>query len=79
MSTMKQALKQLGYKGQTKQQPASLEKIIDEAIDPITKPVKIQMQRAGSHYRARFEGRAPNCFGTTPQEAESRLRIFDNN
>ena len=33
----------------------------------------VEITKAGSHYRARFRGRANSVFGSTPQEARERL------
>ncbi|SRR6266567_1132436 len=33
----------------------------------------VQVTKAGSHYRARFRGRANSVFGSTAQEARERL------
>lgn len=36
----------------------------------------IQTQRAGSHYKARFEGEADFCFGSTPKQAKANLTLW---
>lgn len=33
----------------------------------------VQIQRAGSHYKARFAGHSTFTFGATPEEARQRL------
>jgi len=56
-----------------------LENTIDGVFETLTKQPKqqkIQVQRAGSHYRARYAGQAACCFGETPQEASSKLRYL---
>jgi len=89
MSTMQECLEQVGYKPtglrarllnnakqkkETLRPVASLEALVDGVIDPITKPRKVYVQRAGSHYKARYEGEASCCLGETPQEASRRLK-----
>jgi hypothetical protein len=37
---------------------------------------KVQVHRAGSHYRARYAGESTVCFGTTPTEAQNRLTFW---
>jgi hypothetical protein len=39
-------------------------------------PRKVQVQRAGGLYRARFEGDSESCFGITPNEATKRLKFW---
>lgn len=39
-------------------------------------PRKIRVVKSGSHHRAFFDGGADCCFGTTPQEARSRLKAL---
>lgn len=37
----------------------------------------IQLQRAGGHYKARYEGRKTYVFGATPEQATKRLLCWD--
>jgi len=53
-----------------------LEGVVDEVIAPIIKLRKIQVQRAGGFYKARFDGEATCCFGDTPQLAIKRAKFF---
>jgi hypothetical protein len=39
-------------------------------------PRKVRVQRAGSHYKARFDGEASCAFGATPHEAAARLKAL---
>ena len=76
MDKLQQALVNGGFQP-SKKTKAALKQLIDDVIDPITKPAKprtLQVQRAGSHFKARFAGRADYTFGTSPQEAEQKLR-----
>jgi hypothetical protein len=50
--------------------------IVDEVIAPIVKLRKIQVQRAGSHYKARFDGEATFTFGATPEYAIKLLNFW---
>jgi hypothetical protein len=50
--------------------------IVDEVIAPTIKLRKIQMQKAGGFYKARFDGEATCCFGDTPQQATKRVKFF---
>lgn len=90
MSTIQEALQDVGYKPPTRRQMRrhninlfateerpTIEKIIDRVIDPITRPLKVQVQRAGGYYRARFEGRQISCFGLTPEQATKNLKFFE--
>ena len=55
-----------------------LENTIDGVLEPLmTLPRKIQVQRAGGYFKARFEGRSTCCFGHSPREATKNLRFFD--
>jgi hypothetical protein len=57
----------------------SLETILDGVIEPLCKPRKVhrvQLTRAGSHCKARWEGRADCAFGENAIEANSRLKMF---
>lgn len=38
---------------------------------------RVLVTRAGSHYKARFPGSPNFVFGTSPREAEARLRSGD--
>ena len=42
-----------------------------------TKPRKIQIQKAGDYYRARYAGRATAIFVWDPANAAKQLRFFD--
>jgi len=45
------------------------------SIEPfITRGKKVQIQRAGSHYKARFCGHKNFVFGRSPQEAAKNLK-----
>ena len=44
-----------------------------------TPPRKIQIQRAGSHYKARWAGRPNFTFGPNPAVAEKLLRHWGDN
>lgn len=37
---------------------------------------KIQIQRAGGLYRARYEGESTSCLGFTQQEAKKKLEFW---
>ncbi len=39
---------------------------------------QVQVQRVGSHYRARYAGDATCCFGRTPSEAQNRLKFWSD-
>jgi hypothetical protein len=41
------------------------------------KTPKVQVQRAGGFYRARWEGRSTSCFAFTTEVAIKRLKFFD--
>jgi hypothetical protein len=53
-----------------------LESVVYEVIAPIVKLRKIQVQRAGGFYKARFDGEATCCFGDNPQQATKRVKFF---
>lgn len=76
MSTLEQALQGVGYKQVTRTKP-SLASIVDAVMTPITKARKIQVQKAGGFYRARYAGRPTSCFGYTPEAATKALKFFD--
>lgn len=89
---MQQALQEVGYRptglrarllNSAKQKketprptPITIEAVIDGVIDPITKPLVIQIQRAGSVYRARYRGGAVSVFGETAKIATNNLKFF---
>jgi hypothetical protein len=54
----------------------SFETALDGVFEPLIKDRKIILQRAGDHYRARYEGMANNCLGSTEGEAKGRLKMF---
>jgi len=81
MSTMQQALMEVGFQPRLRTlrraaERERLETVVDEVIAPITKPRKIQVQRAGGHYKARWEGESACCFGSTPESATERLKYL---
>ena len=55
---------------------ASLEKAIDEVFAPITRPVKVQVQKAGGFVKVRYAGHNIYCFGKTPEQAISNLKVL---
>jgi len=40
-------------------------------------PRRVQVQKTGGWYRARYEGEANSCFGTTATEAKSKLKLWE--
>jgi hypothetical protein len=82
MSTaLHKALANVGYKP-TKRKQITFEKVIETLIHPITKPrkpQKVEVSRAGTHYKARYAGHATFCFGRTPEEAAQRLKLIQSN
>jgi len=40
-------------------------------------PRKIQIQRAGSHYKFRYAGERDSCFVADLKDAAKRLKIFE--
>lgn len=57
-----------------------IERLVDGVLAQITKPRKIRtvtVQRAGSHYKARYAGGRDCCFGVTPKDAAARLKTFE--
>ena len=91
MSTMQQALQDVGLEPTktrqtirrhnmarfgTEEKP-TLATIVDAVFAPITKTRKIQVQRAGGFYRARYAGRPTTCFALTAEQAIKYLRFFD--
>jgi len=85
---MQEALMGLGYRPTPRQQrmmtaynnrehieaqPVTLETVIEKVFAPITKHHKVVVRRAGSHYKARFDGQAASAFGETPDQASSKL------
>jgi hypothetical protein len=77
MSTaLHRALVEVGYKP-TRLKPVTFEKAIEALLTPITKPRKqrkIRVSRAGSYYKARWEGNSDFVFGTCASGAIERLR-----
>jgi hypothetical protein len=86
---IQQALQQVGYKvrqrtlrsaaereAKLQVEYAALEKLGNQVIDPITKPLRIQVQRAGSRYRARYHGDSRSIFLDEPKEAARQLKFF---
>jgi len=77
MSTaLQQALVEVGYKP-TRFKPVTFENVIEKLFPTIRKrrkQRKIEVSRAGSHYKARYAGHASYCFGSTPKEAIERLK-----
>lgn len=43
-----------------------------------TKPRKIQIQKAGDYYRARYAGRPTAVFVWNPDNAAKQLKFFDS-
>ncbi len=85
MSTMQQALREVGYKPGTRlrtlrkleaKQP-TFQKVIDEVFAPITRPKKVVISKAGDFVRARYEGRRTYVFGYDVRHATSRLKTWD--
>ena len=86
MSTMQQALIEVGFKPRlrTLRRAAERERLtlapfVDGVTAPITKVRNIQVQKAGTHYRARFEGSASSIFSdnNTPSNISRKLEYFD--
>jgi hypothetical protein len=55
---------------------AELQKLWDHNLEFMPSR-KIQVQRAGSHYRVRYEGERDSCFVEEPHHAAKRLKVFD--
>lgn len=72
MGAMQAALRDVGFQP-TPTRTVTLESFIDGLVEPLIKVRTIQVQRAGSHYKARYAGEASCCFGETPQDATRRL------
>jgi hypothetical protein len=87
MSTLQQALQNVGYKPslnrearknlEREQITEALHRFLDGVLGPLIKPRNIQIQKIGSHYRARYAGESACCFGTTSTEATSRLKFWE--
>jgi hypothetical protein len=73
---MRTALKGVGIQPRVSV-PASLENVIDGLVKPLIKPRKVQVQRAGDFYKARYEGTKDATFGETPSKAAYNLRLWD--
>jgi hypothetical protein len=54
----------------------SLEKFIDGLIEPLVKPRKIVISKAGDFYKARYEGRATSVFVYELKNAKKNLKFF---
>jgi hypothetical protein len=88
MSTMLEALQDVGYKPtirpsdvrrQQERQATTdaLAQALDGVIDPlIMNPRRVEVQRAGGFYRARYEGYENSVFGDNPKQAIERLRLW---
>lgn len=87
MSVMQEALQSVGY--QPRMRPhdmrrmqerqavtALLEKAIDEVLAPITRPVRVQVQKAGGFVKVRYAGQKICCFGRTPEQAIINLKVL---
>jgi hypothetical protein len=74
MNALQQALQNVGYKQVTQAKP-TLANIVDTLLAPITR--KIQVQKAGGFYRARYAGRPTSCFGLTAEQAIKYLKLLD--
>ncbi len=89
MSTMQQALREVGYKPsgvrlrtlrqmtEREQASATLKKTLDEVFAPITRPKKVVISKAGDFVRARYEGRVTYVFGYDVRHATGRLKTWD--
>lgn len=66
---------QLWYAGfkQTTKQP-TLQNVVDAVLEPITRPLRIQVTKAGSHYKARWFGKADCVIGSSRAGAIERLK-----
>lgn len=84
MSTIAEGLQDVGYKPtkpRTARQNMAFNRnifaVIEEVLEPlIKKPRKVQCQRAGGYVLARYEGGRTFVFGTTQEEAASRLQTW---
>lgn len=74
MSMLQQALGDVGYKPTPPKTPISFSKAIDGVMETMTRKPRIQVQRAGSCYKARWAGHPDFCFGVDPEHAVRRLR-----
>ena len=78
MGNMQQALQEVGYRPtphvrlRTLRRVAEREAKADGVIESPIKHRTIQVTKAGSHYRARYEGSSCCCFGETPEEASKK-------
>jgi hypothetical protein len=72
MSTVKHALREVGYEVK---KPKTLENVVVEIFQEVERDPRLQVQRAGGHYKARWEGQQGFCFGTSVEEATSRLKF----
>jgi hypothetical protein len=80
MSAVQQALRGVGLKGHnlvlfTPQQ--RLENNLDGVFEPMTKQRRVQVQRAGGYFKARYQGRSTCCFGYSRKDATKNLKFFD--
>ena len=75
---MQTAFQDVGYKP-TKPHiiKDQLKTIVDRVFEHTIKPRKMQVQRAGCTYKARYEGRETFVFGKSTTEAVSRLQYWD--
>jgi len=77
---MQNALQSVGFQPtphvrlRTLRRKAEREAKADGVIESPIKHRKIQVTKAGSHYRARYAGSSCCCFGETPEEASKKLR-----
>ena len=71
MTTIKNALRRVGYQAK---KPKTLENVVVEILQQVDRPLRVQVQRAGDYFKARWEGRREFYFGESVEEATARLR-----
>lgn len=90
MSTIQQALKDVGYKptavrlrtlrrAAEREATITLEAFVDGVVERLTKPRKIQVTKAGTHRKARYQGMADFVFcdeETSFAQVQRRLKFF---
>ena len=58
-------------------EPKSLETVLDELFEPITKDRKVLVSRTGNgFFKARYEGKSDFAFGSDEREARHRVKMF---
>jgi hypothetical protein len=81
-SAIEEALQGVGYQPrvmcmqESQAVTALLEKAIDEVLAPITRPVRVQVQKAGGYVKVRYAGHRICCFGKTPEHAIENLKVL---